>query len=393
MVYKLIQFILRIYLPVVFKRLEFRGLENVPQDKPVIFAVNHQNAFLDGILVALKLRRPVFFLTRSDVFKGRWVVKIFKILNLVPIFRRQDGAGDITTKNRETFKYCIKELEKKKPILIFPEGESEPIHHLFDLKKGVARLAFEAEAKNNFKLGLHVVPVVINYENHFVPGKKVFVNYSNYETRYSLFTFIRMIIISEFMKEYGFEKVFSNDSDNLLLKNINEYTFKKDSALCIPTVWEPFYFATSVHSALISKSFCEEYERMYVDVFVNKSRLPLFEQKIEYHNSNPGSFCDMTFYHFLNDLNLVEAENLLKPKLINGEEYTFVNNYANGEGPESKNQYKVNRKGIKIYTNKKLQTNKIYDTINKNYLGIFNMHYQGKHKKYLNKSLLKKLVF
>tara|TARA_B100000427_G_C15486262_1_gene585440 strand:+ start:743 stop:1600 length:858 start_codon:yes stop_codon:yes gene_type:complete len=223
--------------------------------------------------------------------------------------------------------------------------------------------------------------------------KKVFVNYSNYEIKYSFFTFIRMIIISEFMKDYGFEKVFSNDSDNLLLKNINEYNFKKDSALCIPTVWEPFYFATSVHSALISKSFCAEYERMYVDVFVNKSRLPLFEQKIEYHNSNPGSFCDMTFYHFLNDLNLVEAENLLKPKLINGEQHTFVNNYANGEGPESKNQYKVNRKGIKIYTNMKLQTNKIYDTINKNYLGIFNMHYQGNHKKYLNKSLLKKLVF
>ena len=177
MVYKLIQLVLRVYLPILFKRLEYRGLENVPQDKPVIFAVNHQNAFLDGILVALKLRRPVFFLTRSDVFKGKLVVMVFKALNLVPIFRRQDGAGDIASKNQETFKYCIKELEARKPILIFPEGVSEPIHHLFKLKKGVARLAFEAEAKNDFNLRLHVVPVAINYENHFVGGKKVFVNY------------------------------------------------------------------------------------------------------------------------------------------------------------------------------------------------------------------------
>lgn len=177
MAYKLIQLILRVYLPVFFKRIEFRGLQNVPQDKPVIFAVNHQNAFMDGILVALKLRRPVYFLTRSDVFKGKWVVKIFKALNLVPIFRQQDGAGDIRSKNKETFKYCIKELENKNPVLIFPEGISEPVHHLFDLKKGVARLAFEAEAKNNFFLKLHVVPVAINYENHFVGGKKVFVNY------------------------------------------------------------------------------------------------------------------------------------------------------------------------------------------------------------------------
>tara|TARA_B100000674_G_C37840416_1_gene914989 strand:+ start:20 stop:1120 length:1101 start_codon:yes stop_codon:yes gene_type:complete len=207
MVYKLIQYILRIYLPVLFKRLEFRGLENIPQDKPVIFSVNHQNAFLDGILVALKQRRPVFFLTRSDVFKGKWVVKLFKLINLVPIFRAQDGTGNITTQNKETFKYCIRELEKRKPILIFPEGESAPIHHLFDLKKGVARIAFEAEAKNNFNLGLHIVPVVINYENHFVAGKKVFVNY------------LKPILISEYKNSYNENKF---RSMNLFLKKLQK---------------------------------------------------------------------------------------------------------------------------------------------------------------------------
>lgn len=205
MVYKLIQYILRLYLPVFFKKMEFRGLDNIPQDKPVIFAVNHQNAFLDGILVALKQRRPVFFLTRSDVFKGIGIVKLFKILNLVPIFRAKDGTGDITTRNYQTFKYCIRELEKRKPVLIFPEGESEPIHHLFDLKKGVARIAFEAEAKNNFKLGLHVVPVVINYENHFLAGKKVYVNY------------LKPILISEYKNLY-FENKFR--AMNFFLKKL-----------------------------------------------------------------------------------------------------------------------------------------------------------------------------
>lgn len=196
---------LRIYLPIFFKKIEFRGLENIPQNKPVIFAVNHQNAFLDAILVALKQRRAVFFLTRSDVFKGRWIVHIFKILNLVPIFRATDGTGDIATKNLQTFKYCIRELEKRKPILIFPEGESRPLHHLFDLKKGVSRIAFEAEAKNNFKLGLHVVPVVINYENHFVAGQKVFVNY------------LKPILISEYKNSYYENK---SRSMNLFLRKL-----------------------------------------------------------------------------------------------------------------------------------------------------------------------------
>ena len=196
------------------------------------------------------------------------------------------------------------------------------------------------------------------------------------------------------MEDFGFEKVFSCDSDNILLKDINEYGFTKDNALCIPTVWEPFYFATSVHAALISKTFCHEYEKMYEDVFVNKSRLSLFNEKIDFHKTNPEwQLCDMTFYHFLNDLDLIEAENLLEIKNINGKNYVFVNNYANGEGPKSRNQYKVNKKGIKIYKNNKLGTNTIYDNINKEHVNIFNMHYQGKHKQYLKNSLLKKLIY
>ena len=171
------------------------------------------------------------------------------------------------------------------------------------------------------------------------------------------------------------------------------YKFNKDSAICIPKVWEPFTFTSSVHAGLISNNFCEEYEKMFVDVYVNKSRLDLFEDKINFHKTNPGSFCDMTFYHFLISLNLIEADNLLEPVTIDNNRYVFINNYANGEGLNSREQYKVNRKGIKIYNNKKLFTNTIYDQINNEYINIFNLHFQGKHKKYLNKSLLRKLNF
>lgn len=178
MVYKLIQILLKIYLPVFFKKVEVRGLNNVPRDKPVLFAVNHQNTFLDAMLVGMHLKRQVYFLTRSDVFRGKIALKIFNALNLVPIFRKKDGDSDFRNKNKETFDYCIEKLEDGKPILIFPEGYSEPIHHMFPLKKGVARLALEAEAKHNFNFRLHIVPVAVNYENHFLPGKGAFVEYA-----------------------------------------------------------------------------------------------------------------------------------------------------------------------------------------------------------------------
>lgn len=177
MVYKVIQILLKLYLPLFFKRVEIRGLDKVPANKPVIFAVNHQNAFLDAILVGIYVKRPVYFLTRSDLFQGKWVLKLFKALNLVPIFRQKDGEVKFHEKNAETFKYCIEQLEAGKPILIFPEGQSEPVHHLFDLKKGVARLAIEAESKHDFNFRLHIVPVAINYVNHFLPGKEVFVEH------------------------------------------------------------------------------------------------------------------------------------------------------------------------------------------------------------------------
>lgn len=177
MVYKVIQILLKLYLPLFFKSVEIRGLDKVPTDKPVMFAVNHQNAFLDAILVGIYVKRPVYFLTRSDLFQGKWVVKFFTALNLVPIFRQKDGGKLFREKNEETFKYCIEQLEAGKPILIFPEGHSEPLHHLFKLRKGVARLAIEAEAKHDFDLRLHIVPVAINYMNHFLPGKKVFVEH------------------------------------------------------------------------------------------------------------------------------------------------------------------------------------------------------------------------
>lgn len=167
-----------------------RGLENIPKNKPVLFAVNHQNAFMDGILVDYQLKRPVYFLTRSDVFKGKWIVVLFRWLNLVPIFRKQDGESDLRQKNQETFTVCIDALSKNKAVLIFPEGQSIAAHHLFPLKKGVGRLAFEAEEQNNFNLGLHIVPVAINYQNHFVGGHNVYIN------------FLDSIIVEDYKAQY-----------------------------------------------------------------------------------------------------------------------------------------------------------------------------------------------
>lgn len=173
--YSILHLLVRITLPLYYRKIHVNGLENVPTDKPILLAVNHQNAFLDGVLVAYKLKRQIYFLTRSDVFKGKWAGKILRSMNLVPIYRSQDGTG--VENNKEVFKWCYKTLQENKPVLIFPEGTCEPHKHMFSLKKGMARIALGA-VESFPNMDLQVVPVALNYSNHMDFRSTVWVDFA-----------------------------------------------------------------------------------------------------------------------------------------------------------------------------------------------------------------------
>lgn len=173
-IYTILHTLVRITLPLYYRKIHVTGIENFPKDKPVLLAVNHQNAFLDGVLVAYKLDKQLFFLARSDAFKGKLAAKILKAMNLVPIYRKQDGTG--VENNAEIFKWCYKTLEENKPVLIFPEGTCEPHKHMFPLKKGMARIALGA-VESFPNLDLQIVPVALNYEDHMAFRSKVWVDF------------------------------------------------------------------------------------------------------------------------------------------------------------------------------------------------------------------------
>jgi glycerol-3-phosphate O-acyltransferase / dihydroxyacetone phosphate acyltransferase len=144
------------------KRKHTRGLENVPLDKPVIFCSNHPNAFMDAIMAGSALNRRTWFLARSDVFRKKWLANFLSFIGIIPIYRLLEGAENLQ-KNDETFDKCAELLEQKKAIIIFSEGLCIQERRLRKLKKGTARIAFGSEEKNNFNLGLMIVPVGVNY--------------------------------------------------------------------------------------------------------------------------------------------------------------------------------------------------------------------------------------
>ena len=221
--------------------------------------------------------------------------------------------------------------------------------------------------------------------------KEKFVNYGAKDDRTELFWYSRVIMISEFMKEYNFEKIFNIDSDNILLNDVNKYPYSYENALCVSKNWHENYLTASIHCGLINENFCEEYEKLYFDIFINKSKLSLIEKKINFHKNNPGGIADMTLYYLLHSENIIDVHNLLEPVLIDGVKSVFMNNVSNSEGYENQDQYSMNRKYIDIV--KKDNKNLLYDKKNEEYLNILNIHFQGKAKKKMNNLLKYKLAF
>jgi len=160
---------------IFLKRIKVKGLKNYPRNRPVIIAANHTNAFLDAIIFHFVFFENVYSLARGDIFKSAINRFILNKFNILPIFRIQEGAENLY-RNEESFNKSIQVLEYNKPLLIFPEGNCVQEKRLRKLKKGMARIAFLAEEKNNFQMDLCILPVGINYLNFTKFRGELFLN-------------------------------------------------------------------------------------------------------------------------------------------------------------------------------------------------------------------------
>lgn len=159
-----------------FRKAQFKGKHNIPKNKPILFASNHQSAFLDGAVIGYAIGKPIYFLGRADIFKKKVARFFLNSFNSMPIYREKDG-GDTQKKNNEIFQKFYDILSKKHPIVIFPEGNHGKHKQLRPLKKGVFRIGVGAENKYNKELDVHVVPVGIDYEKHGTMGGSLLIQF------------------------------------------------------------------------------------------------------------------------------------------------------------------------------------------------------------------------
>lgn len=173
-IYKILYSYVRVLHRLYYRRFTIVGFEKIPPNTPVIFAPNHQNALMDALAVDFASRRSVVFMARADIFKKPFIAKVLNMLRILPIYRIRDGYGELS-RNQESFDNTIDVLKSNIPICILPEGNHEGQKRLRPIKKGIFRIAFQAEESTDFNLNLHIIPVGIDYSNYFNAGSDLMV--------------------------------------------------------------------------------------------------------------------------------------------------------------------------------------------------------------------------
>lgn len=161
--YLLVKLYIRTGFAFFYKKVEVRGVENVPKNTAVLFVANHQNALIDPLLLGAFLPRQLYFLTRADVFDKPVIRALLSSVNMLPIYRIRDGRESLS-KNEEVFQKCFKILNSKGTVLIFPEGNHNIQRRVRIISKGFTRIVFGALDQYGDH-ELMVVPIGINYTN------------------------------------------------------------------------------------------------------------------------------------------------------------------------------------------------------------------------------------
>ena len=137
------------------------GRELIPEDGPVIFAANHPNSIMDTVVLGTQNDREISYMAKSGLFKNPAVAWLFNQCGVIPVYKKT-GPGKT---NDDSFRRAYEVLENGGTIGIFPEGRNSGEREMYEIKTGTSRIALGAESKNNYELGIRIVPVGLNFEN------------------------------------------------------------------------------------------------------------------------------------------------------------------------------------------------------------------------------------
>jgi 1-acyl-sn-glycerol-3-phosphate acyltransferase len=165
MFYVVLRAYVKLAMLIFYRRWQIVHKDKAGETGSIIFSSNHQNAFMDPLVILESQHKIPVFLTQAAVFKSSAMVRwFFNLLYMLPIYRQRDNVNTLK-ENEEVFIKCQDYLLKgRHPIGIFTEGSHSFKHTIRPLKKGICRLAFETLERNP-DLDLKIIPVGVNYND------------------------------------------------------------------------------------------------------------------------------------------------------------------------------------------------------------------------------------
>jgi glycerol-3-phosphate O-acyltransferase / dihydroxyacetone phosphate acyltransferase len=188
-IYYWLRFTVKVAFWAYFSRRTFINRQGLRFKGPAILVSNHPNTLLDPLNAAEQVPRVVHFLANASLFRGRFQNWFFNTFFCIPIERHQDTQG-APLNNRAAFARCDEFLGKGGCLYIAPEGTSEMERRLRPVRTGTARIGLSAEVRQDFQLGLVIIPVGLTYDapNRFRSGVTINVGapirFKDYEAAY-----------------------------------------------------------------------------------------------------------------------------------------------------------------------------------------------------------------
>lgn len=150
---------------VFYRKVIVLGSDNVNFDYPLIFAPNHQNALMDALAVLFTNKGQNVFLARADIFKKKFIASLLYFLKILPVYRIRDGFSTLKG-NDEIFTKTVDVLKNRNGLVVLPEGDHAGFRRLRKLKKGICRIAFQADEALDYNLKIKIIPVGLEFSNY-----------------------------------------------------------------------------------------------------------------------------------------------------------------------------------------------------------------------------------